>query len=266
MISPFFLVLLLLFFPSHIENPDFSTCQQNAVNYLIGQFNATVGLCAESEETGEHWLGPWAKYNSTYWLYSDNLYAYHALKVFTPEYAEKIRHTYEQYSFPKDTKLFGVLFGENLSGIIGSPVNVALVNQTDRVVIYRRHEGALMKDWSLYADTIIYRALDEYQFHNQTTAKKIFQNAVKMWDGKGLYDDASTQDGFYANYKLALLLYAARFMRVKLSIEREVERKLWSAQNALGGIRSLTDSNGTPFGSANVETTALVLLPYTLGR
>ena len=44
-----------------------------AVSYLVGHYDSHVGLIYESEDNGTHWLGPWATYRNTYWLYSDNL-------------------------------------------------------------------------------------------------------------------------------------------------------------------------------------------------
>ena len=47
-----------------------------AVSYLVGHYDKHVGLIYESEDNGTHWLGSWATYRNTYWLYSDNLEAF----------------------------------------------------------------------------------------------------------------------------------------------------------------------------------------------
>ena len=85
-----------------------------AINYLTGKYDSHVGLLYESEDNGTHWLGSWATYRNTYWLYSDNLEALHVLKKFNPVIAENISKTYDRYEFPKKTLLFGTLFGENI--------------------------------------------------------------------------------------------------------------------------------------------------------
>ena len=83
-----------------------------------------------------------------------------------------------------------------------------------------------------------------------------------MWDGKGICDLATQTDGKYANYKLALILYASRVLGIELADYGEIEDKLWSMQQANGGITSLKDLDGGPVGSANTETTSMALLPY----
>lgn len=83
-----------------------------------------------------------------------------------------------------------------------------------------------------------------------------------MFDGKGLADKERNVTGYYSNYKLALLLYTSKIMRIKLPDYRKIEDLLWSKQEENGGITSLSDSNGNPTGSANCETTSLVLLVY----
>ena len=93
------------------------------------------------------------------------------------------------------------------------------------------------------------------------------KEALDHWDGLGFNDHSTKKDGFYANYKIGLFLYVADMMNYPLSADTraDMERQMWRQQNPeTGGITSLADLNGQPIGSANVETTALTLLPYTL--
>jgi hypothetical protein len=239
-----------------------------AVSYLIGKYDSHVGLLYESEDNGTHWLGPWATYRNTYWLYSDNLEALHVLKKYNPAIAENISKTYNRYEFPKKTLLFGTLFGENIPNAIHDAENIPVVNTSDSVVIYRRHQDprafSFPHRWS---DMLCYRALDEYQFGNKAKAKTILEEALHNWDGLGFNDHSTKKDGFYANYKIGLFLYVADKMNYPLSAstKADMERQMWRQQNPeTGGITSLADLNGQPIGSANVETTSLTLLPYTL--
>jgi hypothetical protein len=242
-----------------------------AVSYLISRYDSHVGLLYESEDNGTHWLGPWATYRNTYWLYSDNLEALHVLEKYSPDLAENISRTYNSYEFPKDTLLFGTLFGENIPDDIKDADNIAVVNNSELVVIYRRHQGNSEhpSDYPhhLWSDTLCYRALDEYQFGNKAKASNILKEALDHWDGLGFYDHSTKKDGFYANYKIGLFLYVADKMNYPLSPDTraDMERQMWRQQNPeTGGITSLADLNGQPIGSANVETTALTLLPYML--
>jgi hypothetical protein len=236
-----------------------------AVSYLIGNYDSHVGLLYESEDNGTHWLGPWATYRNTYWLYSDNLEALHVLKKYNPAIAENISKTYDRYEFPKKTLLFGTLFGENIPNNIKRPENIAVINNSESVVIYRRHQGSPFHSFHQWSDMLCYRALDEYQFGNKAKGKTILKEALDHWNGLGFYDDSTRKDGFYANYKIGLFLYVADKMNYPLSAntKADMERQMWRQQNPeTGGVTSLADLNGQPIGSANVETTSLTLLPY----
>lgn len=238
---------------------------QSAVSYLVGKYDSHVGLLYESEDNGTHWLGPWATYRHTYWLYSDNLEAMHALAKFSPAIAENISRTYNTLEFPKKTLLFGTLFGEDIPDKIKHPQNVAIVNNSEAVLIYRRHDGRPFHSFNQWSDMLCYRALDEYQFGNKTKANAILQEALGHWDGKGFNDDSTKKDGYYANYKMGLFLYTADKMKYPLqeNIRGDIERQMWRQQNnQTGGITSLADLSGNPIGSANIETTSLTLLPY----
>jgi len=238
-----------------------------AVSYLVGKYDPHVGLLYEIEDNGTHWLGSWATYRNTYWLYSDNLEALHVLEKYNPAIAANISKTYHSYEFPKDTLLFGTLFGENIPDDIRDAENIAVVNTSELVVIYRRHQGSSSFPYDLWSDALSYRGLDEYQFGNKATARNILEEALDYWDGLGFYDHATERDGFYANYKIGLFLYVADKMNYPLSadVRADMERQMWRQQNPeTGGITSLADLDGQPIGSANVETTSLTLLPYTL--
>jgi hypothetical protein len=189
------------------------------------------------------------------------------MKFFAPHWAEKIKLGLDSYVYPRDTMGFGVLFGENIPNQEHEAVEHFLLNETDgTVVVYERHEGAVISNWAGYADRVIYHALDCYQFGSKVEAHQTFLIAVNMFDGKGLMDLATVDAGWYANYKLGLLLYANWFMGHGMNCSDAVEAKLWSCQdNMTGGIHTATNiTTGAPFGSSNIETSSLTLLPYTL--
>jgi hypothetical protein len=257
---------------------EYSSNIDSAVSYLVSHYDSQVGLLYESEDNGTHWLGS-GNYRDTYWLYSDNLEAMHVLEKYSPAIAENISRTYNSYEFPRNTLLFGTLFGENIPDEIKAPDNIVVANTSESVIIYRRHQGNSHdpdpSDYTshLWSDTLCYRALDEYQFGDKDEAKTILEDALDYWDGLGFYDKESKRleeakmEGLYANYKIGLFLYVADKMNYPLSADTraEMERQMWRQQNPeTGGITSFADLNGQPVGSANVETTALTLLPYTL--
>jgi hypothetical protein len=274
--KPQYLIIIFFFFSFLLVVPNiigvvkasdkYSLNIDLAVSYLVGNYDPRVGLLYESEDKGTHWLGSWATYRNTYWLYSDNLEALHVLKEYNPAIAENISKTYSSYEFPKNTLLYGTLFGENIPDDIKDAQNIAVVNNSELVVIYRSHQAPSSLNYHRYSDVICYRALDEYQFGDKDKARTILEEALDYWNGLGFYDHATENDGYYANYKIGLFLYVADKINYPLSgdTKADMESQMWRQQNPkTGGISSLADLNGQPIGSANVETTALTLLPYT---
>lgn len=264
----FFVLLLSLFVVSvrcEVHPYEFSKVG-NVVSYIVGRYNETYKLFSNSEDTGFYY-GTYGHYWQLYFLYSDNLFAYHALSFFAPYWAEKVKVGLDSYVYPRDTMGFGVLFGENIPNVEHDAVEHLLVNDTNGdIVVYRRHEGAPIPNWQVYADRVIYQALDKFQFGSKKDAFTTFSIAVQMFDGYGLYDQGAVDAGWYANYKLGLLLYANWFMDYGMNCSDAVESALWSCQdNVTGGIHTAMNlTTFEPFGSSNIETSALALLPYTL--
>lgn len=120
-----------------------------------------------------------------------------------------------------------------------------------------------MKDWDQYGDLLVYSALDYYWSGNNTMAEYCYKKAYDMFDGKGVYDISTEKNKRYVNYKLALLIYASRILKLDWDKILEIEAQLWSMQNqTTGGITTLADINGIAIGSANCETTSLALIAY----
>jgi hypothetical protein len=83
-----------------------------------------------------------------------------------------------------------------------------------------------------------------------------------MWNGAGLWDLPTQHDGFYATYKLALLMYAADTLNQTIPYRAELESRIWQFQRDDGGIRAFYLGNMTSNREANSETAGLVLLAY----
>lgn len=237
----------------------------NVVSYITNRYNATMGLCSDSEDTGFYY-GTWGTYSKLYFLYSDNLFAYHALSFFAPYWADKLKVGLDKYVYPRDTMGFGVLFGEDIPDQEHDAGETILQNNTDgSVLVYRRHCGAVISNWEVYADRVIYHALDQFRDGHKDAAFATFSIAVHMFNGFGLYDQGSLDAGWMANYKLGLLLYANWFMDYGMNNTVAVESAMWSAQNNVtGGIHTAMSFGGVPFGTSNIETSSMCILPYTL--
>lgn len=278
------LTIMLLFaqnfFPAHsLPNP-YQSNILSATQYLSSHFSEKVGLIYESEDLGlgGHWLArteypnfPY-KYNSVFWLYSDNMLAVNALGPWRPDIAEAINETYYRYNPPPSGKF------EALFGIPVGPDRLArdvIVNQTKEfAVLYRIHDGPFGDPRIPYTDSIIYGALSAYYRGDVLTARSEVLRAASLWNGTCSVDygihqqelwpgNAPSDIGWCANMKLALTLYGAKIVGVELSNFAELEAHLWSMQDPeTGGIITLSNGHGVPSGSSNCETTALALLLY----
>jgi len=236
-----------------------------AVRYLVTRFNPELGLVYESDDSGEHWLRAeiptyrW-RYNQTYWLCSDNLFAAYALAPYEPELSGTIRQTLSRYG--RRSELFELVIGEYVP-TIRDAVNHIVESSSSRYVVVNREHTSVIPSWGVYADLICYRTLQLLLEGRYRDAQRCVHQVEALWTGKGL-DDWSYVfvDGFYSNQKLALLLYTAQVLGVTLRNRESMEAHLWDMQQENGGIASLSNKEGKPMGSANTETIALTLLVY----
>jgi hypothetical protein len=174
-----------------------------------------------------------------------------------------INQTIQSYNLSQ-SDFFEVLFGKTISMNSSISNQLVIKKQSDFVIMAEFHNSSTTLLWKQYGDTLIYQSLNLYLRGNRTGAEYYFDKAYKMWDGKGIYDLSTENDikGNYANYKLALILFASKVLELNIANYAQIEDKLWSMQQLNGGITSLTDNIGNLTGSANAETTALTLLPY----
>jgi HEPN domain-containing protein len=224
-------------------------------NFLLTQFDSDVGLVRES---------PDVSINRTYWLLSDNLFASHVLKQNHPEVAAKINQTLIRYGRFHDG-LHEVVFGEVIHLPPYAPQTVTIDSSDDwkvKIEVRDAVSGKLMDDWIDYADILLYAALNEYNRGDYDSALFYFTRAKEMWNGAGLYDKPTRQDGYYTTHKLALLLHVANILNQTLPFREELESRIWMFQRRDGGIRSHYLGNMTSDREANSETTALVLSLY----
>jgi len=227
-------------------------------NFLLRQFDADAGLVRESPDDS---------INQTYWLLSDNLLAYHALKPFHPDIAMKIEASLQRFGILQDG-LHEALFGGVIEVPPYTPQEIILAKNESwsvKAELRSSKSGKLMNDWTEYADLLIYASLSEHNRGNDLMASYYFKRAQEMWNGAGLYDKPTQQDGFYTTHKLALLLYASRILNQTLPFRTELETRIWMFQRGDGGIRSHFLGNLTSDREANAETASMVLIAYNYG-
>jgi hypothetical protein len=243
---------------------------EKAINFLVHiQFNQSLGLCRESH------LAP-----NVYWLVSDNLWAWKALKAANETYyfgAEdvgrvadeieaKLKEDATLYNLPRDLNGFPISFMHEavIGDVIPTPnlsTTILTLHSDDYTVRTEVCNWTYMPDWYEYADRLLYLALSCHWEGNDTAANLYFKNATDTWDGIGISDKATKADGFYATYKLALLLYTSKVLGRKLPFECGLVKRIWSLQRESdGGIITNYYANGTQKGDANTGTTSIVII------
>jgi hypothetical protein len=223
-------------------------------DFLMAQFNGTVGLVKESPDN---------PFVHDYWLLSDNLIATHVLATDHPNVTARINQTMQRYGIFTDG-LHEALFG----GVIQFPPYTPVVKVVENdsflveVEVRSNETGKFQPDWVRYADLLCYGALSAYNSGDYALAYYYFNKALQMWNGAGLWDWPTQRDGFYSIYKLALLMYAADKLNQTIPYRAELEDRIWQFQRQDGGIRAFYLGNMTSNREANSETAGLVLLAY----
>jgi hypothetical protein len=253
----------------------YSTQIQLAVQYLVSHYDSSLGLVYESEDPGVSWLRSQyldfdLSYPQVYWLYSDNLFSSLALAQWEPAIAANVSRTISQYHVPPSGKFEAV--NGSVIGLDRDASNIIIERTSTYAILIRIHNGSLTgADW-YYADDATYRALSLYYEGHTQEAATWLSHVFDMWNGTCLADEstkpaptslngAPTDANYCDQFEVGLALFAARVLDINYAQIRSMEQFLWSAQNELGGIRSLTQ-NGIPLGTANCETTSLALLQY----
>jgi len=264
---PTWLVLLLLvipLFPARAQ--PYAENIAKAEEYLVRHFNPSIGLIFESEDPGQHWLsheqtGYQWRYNQTYWLYSDNMFARLALRHDFPQISNRIQEAMSSYRQPP-SDLFEVLTGERIGLPLHNAQDFLVAKSQDHVIMLRRHNATSIAI-GVYVDFWMYLALERALEGDLLGAVSLVRLAERLWRGNGLWDWSFTiYDHMFSNQKLALLIFTARAIGVSLGHEAAMEAHLWSMQNSDGGVASLSYPTGKKAGSANAETTALAILMY----
>jgi parallel beta-helix repeat protein len=244
---------------------------EKAVDFLINsQFNQNLNLCRAAPEAAPN----------QYWLVSDNLWAFRALKMANESglsnaieagrvaslIEAKLKEKVNIHNLPTDPNGFPISFMHE--ALIGDSIptpnrtcNQIPLQSNDYTLGTEICNGTIMSDWQEYADRLLYMALSFHWQANDTAANYYFELAKAMWDGIGINDTATKTDGFYTTYKLALLLYVSKVLGRKLPFEYGLVMRIWSLQRETdGGIITNYFANGASYGDANTETTSIVII------
>ncbi|MCX8188241.1 MAG: hypothetical protein N3F64_00850 [Nitrososphaeria archaeon] len=240
-----------------------------AAEYIINRYDPRIGLVSESEDTGSNVPDSTPCYR-TFWIYSDNLWAAKALEPYNYFIAKNISRTISPYikNFGKPN-LFEIVFGEKITRIRYDKENICVnyflfdgINYTIWIDRHQKDDGGIFYDAIEYADLCLYLALNEYLYGNKENATRLLKIVDSMWNGYGFFDKAAKEKSLYQNYKLGLYLFTVKALEYNSTIYDQVERVAWSYQKENGGIATHSYLNGTICGTANVETTSIILLAY----
>jgi hypothetical protein len=229
-----------------------------AVDYLVRNYNATVGLVHESPDT--------KNLSNTYWLFSDNYLAGIVLQRAGTDNAS-LSNTAENIS--RSTAFY--LDGKP------DPANQYLVLTTSlfpfnasKDFTFHKGNGAVIKstvnnqtgtlDPTRYADIAFLEAIGYHDRGEDSLADQVFHYGTALWNGTGFKDSAYT--GTFATYKIALYILAAR------TLGQTPDPSMVSALLALqlhsgvdsGGFATSYTGDFRPASGSNTETTSLAIL------
>lgn len=249
---------------------------EKAASYLIGKYNSSLRLVANSEDEGPNPLGSeGVPCYSTYWIYSDNLWAGWALQPYS-SISENILETVQNYTLRYGrSMLFEAAIGEPIPTTVHEERNIKVydesVNGIRVQILLDRHQYAdnplgIFHDSEEYADLCFYMTINYWMMGDANASEHWFRTGEAMWNystGNGFYDKATVQDGCYQNFKLGLFILAQRVTEFQSDITEIVETAAWKYQNRLnGGITTQSWLDGSAYGTANAEATSALLLSY----
>ncbi|MGB9659294.1 MAG: hypothetical protein ACPLY9_02030 [Nitrososphaerales archaeon] len=239
-----------------VSTPDLD----KAVNYLMANYNSTIGLIPEVPN------------GNTYWLLSDNFLAYPVLKYYDPSnttltstannISSTLSYYMNEYGLPSINQ-YNILLGYTPS--FNDSLTYGIVTNGYTVKIHLNNGTAILSPYQ-YADIAFLYALYTYRLGDVQGAINLFDIGANMYDGKGFNDlpfREGESQGVYQTYKLALY-YMVGYVLAR-QVPNSVSERITDLQALDGGFYTGYLPNGTiPIGvTTNTETTSLVVYAYS---
>ncbi len=197
--------------------------------------------------------------HNVYWLFHDNYLAAKVLSNSHPKVAKKIRDAIKRFDVHRAGKI-EILFGEAKEPLpFRHHLLKDVATRDGKVVRTEVVTDRELQGWRKYADLLLLSAIHLSKSHPKQ-AKRDFDTAMAMWDGKGFNDAVVKAHGRYATYKLALAAIAAKRLGVQKDLPDKAIPTLRRLQDKSGGWITDYKSNGEPIGKANVETSCLAII------
>ena len=134
-----------------------------------------------------------------YWLVSDNLLAYYALRNDDPTISNEIASTLKNYAtsynLPHDSNGFPTSFkheaiiGDVLSEEFKNSTIIPIENSSNYTIVTEVDNNTSTNE-SGYADLLALRGLSFCNSNQPSEATLRYDEMMKMWDGYGFVDDA----------------------------------------------------------------------------
>jgi hypothetical protein len=255
------------------NNVESTTIHQKAVQYLINNFNPSIDLISETNSS------------NTYWLVSDNLLAYYALRNDDPtisnEIATALKNHVITYDLPHDSNGLPISFkheaviGDILSEVnnhitFDNPILYPLINLPEGWNIVTEIDNNISdpvnENVSHFADLFAYRGLSFCKSNNLSEAKLQYNEMInQFWKGQGFVDDAfNTTTKEYSTYKLGLALILANKLNISDSNTIEMLNLIEHCEDVhSGGIHTeyeVTEGLICYSGETNTETTSIIAI------
>lgn len=245
------------------QSQNASIITKNADRYLALVYNSELGLLPETLD------------NKTYWITSDNLLAFYALKNFDPPVSASIESKIKSYAsaqgLPTDSE--GLPISYKHEAVIGDVLSLPFRSNNTKTILNNSgyniqaeiDNDNLMLDWQNYSDLIAYKGLSYYNMGLPRNATDQYNQMMQKWDGHGFQDAAFNKTtGLYDTYKLALALLLAKDLKISPTNQtRQMTAIITAMQDPIsGGIHTRYTYTTVPQigGSINTETTSLVAI------
>lgn len=214
--------------------------------FLAGLFDSELGLLPEFRGA------------KIYWLSHDNYLAAKVLEKSHPKVSSTIMETIQHEELGQSDGKTEMLFGESKTILPFRQYDLSVVRKVgDKTIRTEVATERLMKDWERYVDLLFLAAIAKGKY---PAAKQHWDEAMKKWDGQGFADPATTSQKSYSTYKLALAVISACRLGCDAELPQVLIDRLTSLQADSGGWITNYESNGTPQGFANVETSCLAII------
>ena len=239
------LVAVTMFTPRGWTFPTPADAVQKGQTFLANLVDTNISLLPEYRGA------------NVYWLFHDNYLAAKVLASSHPELAKSLMAAIHREGVYKSGKI-ELIFGEAEKPLPFRQYQLIDIRRVaNKVIRTEVVTDRVLTGWEDYADLLLLASIAE---RNQPTARKRWDAAMRMWDGKGFMDAAAQHDHRYSTYKLGLALGAASHLSPPAAPPQELIDLLLAMQVGSGGWITDYDATGKRIGLANVETTCLSIL------